>query len=272
MSSEETNAYILGTEQAEMHRLGFQHMVWAEEAFRAWKIAGFSQGHTILDLGCGPGFLTRDLGYIVGKGGKVIGVDISENYTGFARQVMALHGLNAEFQTVAFDDMTLSPGILDGAYCRWALAWVKNPEEIVENIFNALKPGAAFAAHEYFNWSFFQVVPHSKSIALSLKAALNGWKQMEGNINVGSQLPEMFQSIGFKRIKTRPMTKLARAGDMEWYWPKTFFKIYFPKLVSMGLLDQTTCDDALHDMDMLEQNPNAMIYTPQMIEVIGWKA
>lgn len=70
--------YILGTtEKAELHRRGIQHQVWASETCAGWKLAGFGNGQTILDLGCGRGFCTRDLAYIVGEEGKVIGVDKS---------------------------------------------------------------------------------------------------------------------------------------------------------------------------------------------------
>ena len=53
----EKEAYILGTDSDELHRLGIQHQVWASEAQAGWKAAGINRGDTILDLGSGPGFL-----------------------------------------------------------------------------------------------------------------------------------------------------------------------------------------------------------------------
>ena len=50
MSEHEENQYILGTETAELHRLGVQHQVWASEAQQGWKEANFTAGHTILGL------------------------------------------------------------------------------------------------------------------------------------------------------------------------------------------------------------------------------
>ena len=43
--------YVLGTEQAELYRLGLQHQVWSAEARRGWELGGFRAGHTLLDLG-----------------------------------------------------------------------------------------------------------------------------------------------------------------------------------------------------------------------------
>jgi len=58
MVENEKNAYILGTEREELHRLGLQHQVWASEAREAWKLAEIGHGQRVLDLGCGPGFCT----------------------------------------------------------------------------------------------------------------------------------------------------------------------------------------------------------------------
>ena len=124
--SKEANEYILGTEQAELHRLGLQHQVWASEAQYGWNKAKFTAGQTILDLGCGPGFCTKELAYIVGQTGKVIGIDKSENYIQFLSDTKNLHGLNIDAIHSDFDDMKLAPNSLDGMYCRWALAWVSN--------------------------------------------------------------------------------------------------------------------------------------------------
>ncbi len=73
----ETNAYILGTDHQEFHRLGVQHQVWASEAQRGWSLANFNEGQTLLDLGSGPGFCAKELAYITGTSGKVIAVDKS---------------------------------------------------------------------------------------------------------------------------------------------------------------------------------------------------
>ena len=52
--------YVLGTDRAELERLGLQHQLWSEHAPRAWERAGFQRGMKLLDVGCGPGFATFD--------------------------------------------------------------------------------------------------------------------------------------------------------------------------------------------------------------------
>jgi SAM-dependent methyltransferase len=61
MTTHDEREYVLGTNDEELARLGFQHRVWGEQAFALWERAGFAPGQTILDAGCGPGFATLDL-------------------------------------------------------------------------------------------------------------------------------------------------------------------------------------------------------------------
>lgn len=92
----EQNAYILGTDKEELHRLGLQHQVWASEAHKGWELAGFTAGQTLLDLGCGPGFCTKELAFIVGATGKVIGIDRSEHFIKFLKNINLHYGLEIE--------------------------------------------------------------------------------------------------------------------------------------------------------------------------------
>ena len=75
----ELNAYILGTDEEELDRLELQHRVWASEARKGWNNAEFKKGHTVLDLGCGPGSCSIELADIVGSNGKVIAKDTPNN-------------------------------------------------------------------------------------------------------------------------------------------------------------------------------------------------
>lgn len=271
MTSKEKNAYILGTERAELHRLGLQHQVWSKEALKGWELAGFTYGDTILDLGCGPGFSTLELAYMVGDYGKVIGVDKSEQYIDFLTKKIELHDVPVEPILSDFDSMKLQPNSLDGAYCRWALAWIPNPKEIIEKVKTALKPGGIFVVQEYFDWSTFQTEPRHEGLAKGIKAALQSFKDSEGDIDVGRKIPGYFESLGMDVLSSRPMSKLATPDQLTWSWPETFMEIYLPKLMEMGLLTQIEVDEALSDFEKLSVNLNSVIFCPFMIETMGQK-
>jgi SAM-dependent methyltransferase len=60
--------YVLrSVDRNEISRLGHQYEVWRRDTNKVFEAAGFSAGDRLLDLGCGPGFLTRDLAELVGS-------------------------------------------------------------------------------------------------------------------------------------------------------------------------------------------------------------
>ena len=128
----EDQAYILGTDEEELFRLGVQHQVWAEEAQHGWRSANFRAGQTILDLGCGPGYCTKELAFLVGQKGKVIGIDKSIGFIEFLKQVSKKYNLNIDPVASDFDQMSLESESLDGMYSRWGLAWVPNPQDVLD--------------------------------------------------------------------------------------------------------------------------------------------
>jgi SAM-dependent methyltransferase len=71
---------VLGTHDAEIDRLGLQHRVWRPRVLDAWGRAGLTVGHTVVDVGCRPGFATMDLADIVGPNGHVHAVDRSARF------------------------------------------------------------------------------------------------------------------------------------------------------------------------------------------------
>ncbi len=269
METNEKNAYVLGTERKELHRLGLQHQVWASEALKGWELAEFTAGQTILDLGSGPGFCTQDLAYIVGEEGKVIAVDKSKVFLDFLKQTATQHGLDIELIHSDFENMVLEDDSIDGIYHRWALAWVPNPKEIIGKLVRSLRSGGVIVSQEYYNWSTFQVEPHFPALQHGINSILRSFKESDSEIDIGRKLPAMFEAEGLEVISVRPMPKIALPGDMVWQWPKSFLKIYLPKLTNY--LNSEEVAKALEEMEELENTPGATILTPQMVEVIAVK-
>lgn len=264
----EENAYILGTDSEELFRLGVQHQVWASEAQRGWGIAGFTAGQTLLDLGCGPGFCTKEMALITGKSGRVIGIDKSVAYINFLNDIKDTYGLNIDGHAVDFNQMQLEDNSLDGAYCRWAMAWISNPEEIIQKVYKALKPGGRFVFHEYFHWMTHLTVPSYENLSACIKGCFDSFEDFDGSINIGRNLPEICVNSGFTLFHTRPMAKTARVNDLAWQWPITFYKTYFNKLIDMKYVTQEQVSLAFEELEDLSSRPDGLICCPLMIEII----
>ncbi len=265
----EKNAYILGTERDELHRLGLQHQVWASEARKGWEIAEFSSGQHLLDLGSGPGFCTMELAYMVGKQGSVLAIDKSQHYIDFLKSEAEHHQLNIELQCTDFERMELKTSSLDGVYHRWALAWLPNPQAIVNRIAEAMVPGAAIVGHEYFDWSTFQTEPPLKAINHGIKSIYNRFKSSDFEIDIGRSLPKLYAEAGLEVISVRPMAKIGLPGDMVWQWPKSFLELFLPK--QKEVLTQEEIENAMNELYQLESTVGASILCPTMTEVVAVK-
>ncbi len=268
---EKEQAYILGADSEELFRLGVQHQIWAEEAQHGWRLANFRAGQTLLDIGCGPGYCTKELAFIAGEKGKVIGIDKSGDFINFLNEIAAKYNLNIAGIHTDFDNMVLEPSSLDGMYCRWALAWISNPKEVLAKVVTALKPKGKMVLHEYYDWSTLQTEPRKEALTKGITMALKSFKDSENEIDIGRHLPAILNQIGMKVTSFRPMMKIATVNNGVWQWPKTFFQSYFPRLVPQGYLTAKEVADALRELEELEKIENSTIATCLMVEIIAEK-
>ena len=123
---------------------------------------------------------------------------------------------------------------------------------------------------EYFDWSTLQTEPEIPALAKGIAAALQSLRD-QNDIDVGRKLPMYFEELGYEVISTRPLTKMATPKQFTWQWPRSFFNIYFPKLIAAGYLSAAEVEEALQAFDELEKKPGATIFTPAMREVIARK-
>ena len=98
-------------------------------------------GENVLDIGCGTGTTTLRLTEAVGPGGKVLGVDISEQQLTLARQRVAAAGAtNVE---LVLDDAArygFAPEAFDLGFTRFGVMFFADPIAAFKNIRRAMKP------------------------------------------------------------------------------------------------------------------------------------
>jgi hypothetical protein len=62
-----------------------------------------------------------------------------------------------------------------------------------------------------------------------------------------------------------------RPNDYMWQWPATFIETYLPRLQEMGRIDRRFADQVRVDLTNAEKNPNALMITPLVLEVVAEK-
>jgi ubiquinone/menaquinone biosynthesis C-methylase UbiE len=268
----EAKEYVLGTHDAEFERLGLQGRLWADAAHRAWMRAGIASGQRVLDLGCGPGFASFDLGQLVGQNGEVVGVDESAGFVEAANAGASGRGLrHVRARTGDVQSLGNLGEPFDLAWARWVLCFVPRPEAVVAEAARALKPGGRFVVFDYFNYTSMTCAPKAASYARIVEATARSWRARGGDPDIVGRLPAMLERAGFELEHLEVHQRHARPGETMWQWAATWWRNYVPRLLEMGEITKAECDAFNHDFDALERSTSGFVVMPPVWEVVARK-
>jgi ubiquinone/menaquinone biosynthesis C-methylase UbiE len=262
--------YVLGTHDAEIARLRLQHRVWRPRMLDAWRRAGITQGQTVIDVGCGPGYATTDLAEIVGPQGRVIAVERSARFLDALKDGAKRNGL--ENITAIEADITESPigeRIADAAWCRWVFSWLTNPELGVANIARALKPSGIAIFHEYLDYATWGLAPRSQAFSALVQAIIDSVTKTGANIDSAVGLPHQLEDAGFEIVALKPIVDIVEPQNYVWQWPTAFARGFHQKLVADGLIAADLAQEALTALKRAETEGDTRMITPMVLEIIA---
>jgi len=251
-------------------RLGLQHRLWSESTFACWNRCGIQPGSVVLDVGSGPGYTAFDLVPLVGPTGRVIAVDESERFIEFIQdrsRTLDVTTIDARVEDV--QEMDIAAASVDVAFARWVLCFVPRPDAVVARVARALKPGGVFAVQDYIDWQALSLSPKSDAFLRVMPAIGKSWRAPGGDPEVGKRLPAMMAAAGLRIDEVRPLQRIARPGDPLWQWPTTFFRNFIPLLVERGLVSAEELRSFEREWAERTRDPNAMFWTPSMVEIIA---
>lgn len=264
--------YIFRTTDEELVRLGYQHRVWAEDAYAGWRRAGFAPGWRVIDLGSGPGFTTIDLAHLVGPTGAVLAVDESQKFLDHLMAVMAVEPLDNVTPLCAnVTEFSAEPGAYDGANARWLMCFVDDPLKVARRVAHALRPGGVWVIQDYSDYTGAGLWPESDAFRALLAAVEAHWRDGRGDPDVVAHLPAILDTAGFDVAHTRPMVRTGRPGSALWMWPEVFFRSFGPVLVEEGGIEQATLDEFWRDWEERSHMGHAVFTSPPMTELIAVK-
>ena len=279
--------YVLGTHDAEVERLGFQHSIWREEVLRAWMEAGIGLGSRVVDIGAGPGFASLDLAELVGPTGSVLATERSGRFLKLLTAEARRRGLPT-IETCEIDlmhDAIPLQGVhgspidgarrgstgFDAAWCRWVACFVSDPALLVKRISAALRPGGAAIFHEYVEYGSYQLLPPRHEAKEFIEAVSESWRAGGGEPNIARVLPKMLVDAGFELKSLRPIARAARTTDPLWNWPAGFMRINVPRMVDLGVRSEAWGRSVLRALDEAERDPASIFITPTVLEIIAIK-
>ena len=111
---------------------------------------GLSEGMTIADIGCGPGFFTIPAAQIVGPTGVTLAADIQGEMLSAVRSRALEHGLsNVRIVKTNDRDIPIPPGTCDFALLAFTLHEIEHRASFLHRAARALKPGGRLIALEW---------------------------------------------------------------------------------------------------------------------------
>lgn len=153
-------------------------------------------GERILDVGCGPGFLSAELGQEIGPAGSVVGVDSSPAMLALAARRCDSLG-NVTLHRGDATSLPAADASFDGAVCVQVLEYVADTQAALRELYRALRPGGRVVVWD-IDWA--TVSWHSEDPA-RMARVLKTWDEHLTHPSLPRVLAPALRSAGFQDVK-----------------------------------------------------------------------
>lgn len=124
------------------------------------------QDMQVLDLGCGIGFWTAELGM---RGIENLNAaDLTENALALTKKRLAAYGIRAQLSLQNAESMTFSDETFDHINCQGVIHHTPDTEATIAEIARCLKPGGTLSVSVYYRNVFLRMWPYIRWIGILL--------------------------------------------------------------------------------------------------------
>lgn len=261
--------YVLGTDDAELARLAFQHEVWGEVTERLLDQLELAPGARVCDLGCGPGLVLEGLRARVGASGLVLGVDESPRWEELVRARIAASGWrNVRFQRSRLEELALEPGGWDALFARWVLSFPPEPGALLARLARALAPGGRIALLDY-NHEGLSLFPESAGFRAVVRATRALYASRGGDVWIAGRLPGLLRAAGLEVEPPRVDVLCGGPDSPAFRWADAFFPHHSAGMVAAGVLSAEERELFLGEWAERRADPDAMFFSPLVVSIVA---
>jgi ubiquinone/menaquinone biosynthesis C-methylase UbiE len=229
-------SYVMGHDDRERRRLSLQASILNPLSDQLLRRAGLSAGLRVLDIGCGVGELSMVAARLVGRRGRVTGIDIDEGALALAAERAREQGL--DHIDFAHGDIGIyrTDASYDAVIGRHILIHTPDPRVVVGMAHSLLNRGGVVVFQEY-DFSVvhrpFPEAPLCERIFEIFRAFFA--KAAHGNI--GTRLFRLLIDAGFSSPECRVEYPMDGGADTPFYeWIAESFRSILPRATALGLV------------------------------------
>jgi ubiquinone/menaquinone biosynthesis C-methylase UbiE len=171
----------------------------AEEA-AAFLLPVLQPGMRLLDVGCGPGSITRGLAERLAPG-QVVGLDLSAETLAAAREDAAARGLaNLRYEQGSVYELPFPDESFDVVFAHQVLQHLREPGAALGQMRRVLRPGGLVAVREV-DWGTAAYWPPDPWIDRFVEVHLQTWYRNGGEPRIGRKLRALFNAADVANLE-----------------------------------------------------------------------
>lgn len=230
--------------------------------------AGLRRDIRCLDVGCGIGAVTLQMGECVGPHGHVVGIDLDERCLEFARQESRHRELLVSFRLGSASEIQ-EACVYDLVFGRFVLTHLRQPEQALQGMVKAARPGGVVVVEDI---QFTGHFCYPKCNAFDRYVALyqEVVRQKGGDPNIGPRLPSMFMDVGLIDIELEVIQPTYRLGPGKEIASVTMEHIR-ESVLGAGLASAEEVDGIVAELRSFAENPQTLMSLPRTFQVCGRK-
>jgi ubiquinone/menaquinone biosynthesis C-methylase UbiE len=194
-----------------------QHAQRTADEAAAFLLPELRPGMRLLDVGCGPGSITRGLAERLAPG-QVIGLDPSREAIEGARRDAAARGLeNLDYKQGSVYELPFPDASFDVAYAHQVIQHLREREAALREMLRVVRSGGLVAVRD-IDWGTVAYWPHDPWIDRFIEVHQKAWYRNGGEPQMGRHLRALFNRAGVADIRiTATVWCYATRGDtVEW--------------------------------------------------------
>jgi ubiquinone/menaquinone biosynthesis C-methylase UbiE len=268
MSATYSGNYPIERRAGEIERLNSQSKAMAPDTLAMLGRFGPMEGWACLDVGCGPGGITDLLSARVGRAGRVIGLDMDEEFLEYARRRAPT---NVEFRRGDAYDADLPAGSFDLVHMRFVASTAGSPDRLLQEAARLVRPGGIVALQEPDGTTLNCYPPHPAwdRLKAALLATFSG---VGADLELARKLYFLVKQAGFRDVQYRAALLAVRSIDpMVDYLPSTIESLR-TTILRLGLLNEGDLTDSLADCRQHLAKPETSFTLYAVAQVWGRRA